>query len=301
LGIREKQEAMRKISTLILCLFAITAFSQNNVNVKLNWKIGKNDTLSYKTIIVETMAESSKNEFDSIMKTLFIDSASIQFLTAQQQIINSAQNSVFKSNLTNKGNGVVDIVMTPMPKEEIEKTVPDSMMMFLDLMKTMNSGPIVSGSVNATGGIQSFWVNNVQKNILALLFELPTKSVKIGDTWNIDFNYIQNNPSFKCDSSFKTNKVTLKEIKKINGENIAILKYEIVEFVEGLDDLTSIDRSNDTPSFKFIPTKTTMKCSYEAVGEFSIDNGNWVSYNGTLLCEGQGLKNLTTKYILIKN
>jgi hypothetical protein len=292
---------MRKISTLILCLFAITAFSQNKVTVKLNWKIGKNDTLSYKTIIDETLDESSKNEFDSLMKSLFTDSLSMQFLTVQQQIINSSQNSVFRSNLTSKGNGVVDIVIMPMPKEEMEKTVPDSMTMLIDLMKTMNSGPIVSGSVNATGGIQSFWVNNVQKNILALLFELPTKSVKIGDTWSIDFNYFQNNPSFKCDSSFKTNKVTLKEIKKINGENIAILKYEIIEFVQGLDDLTSIDRSNDTPSFKLIPTKTTMKCSYEAVGEFSIDHGNWVSYKGTLRCEGQGQNNMTTKYTLIKN
>lgn len=285
----------------MLCLFAITAFSQNNVNVKLNWKIEKNETLSYKTIIAETTDESSKNEFDSIMNTLFTDSVTMQFIAAQQQIVKSAQNSVFSSKLTNKGNGVVDIVMMPMPKEETENTVPDSMTMFLDLMKTMNSGPIVCGSVNATGDIQSFWVNNAQKNILALLFELPTKSVKIGDTWSIDFNYFQNNPSFKCDSSFKSNKVALKEIKKINGENIAILHYEIVEFVEGLDDITAIDRSNDTPSFKFIPTKTTMKCTYEAVGEFSIDKGNWISYNGTLISEGQGLPNTTTKYTLIKN
>lgn len=55
-----------------------------------------------------------------------------------------------------------------------------------------------------------------------MLFELPTKAVQIGDSWSLDINLISNDHNFICDSSYKTNKVTMVEIKKVNGEHSSI-------------------------------------------------------------------------------
>ncbi len=160
----------------------------------------------------------------------------------------------------------------------------------------MSEGVMLRGSVYETGGIHSFWTKSNQKNLISIFFELPTKPVQAGDTWDLDINLISNDQNFECDSSYKINKVTMVDMKKIQGENIAVLKYDITEYVKG---------NFTTPSFggnSGGQTETMMKFTYQAVAEFSIDRGRWISYDGIMTFAASGVMtaNKKTKFTLIR-
>ena len=142
---------------------------------------------------------------------------------------------------------------------------------------------------------QSFWINNNQKNLVSIFFELPTHPVKVGDTWKLDINLIGNDQNFTCDSSYKMNEVTLTDIKNVNGEKIAVIKYDIVEYVKGIF---------NTPSFMGGDgaQNTMMRFSHQAIAEFSVDKGRWVSYDGIMSGNTTGLMTSSnkTKFALIQ-
>jgi len=146
----------------------------------------------------------------------------------------------------------------------------------------MNQGVMLRGSVYAKGGVHSFWVKAQQKNLIAILFELPTQPVKVGDTWSLDVNLISNDQNFSCDSSYKMNTVTLTELKKVKGETVATLKYEIEEYVSG---------TFSTPMFKEGGggTPTMMRFSHLGIAEFSVDRGRWISYDAIMSLDATGV------------
>lgn len=75
----------------------------------------------------------------------------------------------------------------------------------VDMMQKMSGGVMLRGAVYEDGSIESFYVKNDQRNLIALFFQLPDKAVRIGDTWSIDVNFISMDQNFKCDTSFKQN------------------------------------------------------------------------------------------------
>ena len=99
----------------------------------------------------------------------------------------------------------------------------------------------------------------------------------------MDINLISNDQNFRCDSSYKLNKVTLIDIKKINDETIAFLKYDIIEYVKGIF---------NSPGFFTGGSKqveTMMRFSHQAVAEFSIDKGRWIAYDGIMDFKATGI------------
>jgi hypothetical protein len=160
----------------------------------------------------------------------------------------------------NKGN--IDIKM--ILKSDVEK------------LKIKDRNVILRGKLNPEGEILSFYYNQNKKNLISLFFELPKKPVKIGDEWNIDVNIISMDQHFKADSLFKENKVILKNIVKRNGENIAIIEYDLTEYVSGSLDNKKIDNSKNGERTE----KPYMKASHKITGEFNIDKGIWMGYDG---------------------
>lgn len=285
---------MRKILTLALGLFAITAFGQKSEKVELNWKINSGETLSYQTVMTEIDTSTVKFNFGGLFDALS-DSTNENTDEAQklfEELNKSFQNIDFVTNLTNKKDGIIDIVMQTRPKENVEEvksdTLDEKMAEMMKMMQSMSQGVMLRGSVFETGGIHSFWVKSNQKNLIAIFFELPQTPVKVGDTWELDVNLIANDQNFECDSAFKVNKVTLTDLKMENNETIAVLKYEIIEFVDG---------TFNSPSFmgKGGPTKTMMKFTHQAIAEFSIEKGRWISYDGIMSLEASGIMTSNTK------
>ncbi|MEO0471540.1 MAG: hypothetical protein AAF206_18060 [Bacteroidota bacterium] len=132
--------------------------------------------------------------------------------------------------------------------------------------------------------------------MIALFFQLPTHPVKIGDKWSLDINLIANDQTFVCDSAYKINEVTLSDIRNVKGEKIALIQYNIEEYVQGTLNL---------PSFlgkKSKETKSTMKFSFQGIGEFSVDKGRWATYEGTMILDASGprISSQKTRYALIR-
>ena len=86
------------------------------------------------------------------------------------------------------------------------------------------------------------------------------------------------------------------DIKKVNNENIAVVKYNIVEYVKGV--FYTPSQSNNQGG----KIETTMKFTHQAIAEFSIEKGRWISYDGlmTLVSSGIMTANQKTKLTLMK-
>lgn len=271
---------MRILLTLTLVMLAITAFGQRSEKVELNWKINPNETLSYQTVMSQIDTTKVEFNFGGLFKALS-DSKNEnadKALKLFKELNKSFKNIDFVTNLRNEGNGVVDIVMKTRSRQNASaqnNATDNKATQMVKMMQAMNQGIVLRGAVNETGGIHSFWITSKQKNLVSLLFELPEKPVGVGDSWELNINLIANDQNFKCDTAYKRNIVTLTDIKEVNGDKVAVLKYDIVEFVEG---------NFNVPAFagKGGAVKTMMKLTHQAVAEFSVKKGRWVSYDGFL-------------------
>ncbi|MBT0609236.1 hypothetical protein [Aequorivita echinoideorum] len=292
---------MKQKLTILFAVITLTAFGQKNQTVDLKWKIGSNEKLNYLTAMSDIDTSSIEMDFGGLFKALSdsTDNGLKESKSFFKKFNDAFKNQDYVTTLSNKDNGVIDIVMTTRPKEPIKETDIDTTdskeKEVLKMMQSMTQGVMLRGSVYETGGIHSFWVKSAQKNLIALFFELPTKPVKVGDKWSLDINLITNDQNFDCDSSYKINEVMLIDIKTIDGEKIAVLKYNIVEYVKG---------NFNTPAFFGSDggqKETMMKFTHQGIAEFSVDKGRWVNYDGIMSLEATGVMtaNKKTKFTLI--
>lgn len=171
-----------------------------------------------------------------------------------------------------------------MVAEEKNKKDDDEVDGMNKMMNSMMKGTILRGSVYKNGSLHSFWMKSNQKNLLSLFFELPNKTVSIGDSWTLkNVNFIGNDQNFICRKAKKKNLITLIDIKEKDGETVAVINYDILEFVSG--DFNSPSFFGNGGGNK----PTEMKFIYKAQAEFSIDKGKWISYNGIMSLEASGV------------
>ena len=199
------------------------------------------------------------------------------------------------TRLSKKNEKVINIEMYFDNKQSPKKNKPDSTANELvDVVQKMSGGVMLRGAVYENGGVESFYVQNEQRNLIALFFQLPDKAVKIGDTWPIDINFISMDQNFKCDTSFKQNTVTLIDIKNVGTEKVAVLKYDLAEFVSG-DFGDPVFATNGE-------SKMIMAMRYQAIGEFSIEQGRWTAYQGIIAITSTGFmaQTSTKNFSLLK-
>lgn len=289
------------INIIILSTISFVACSnridENNIEVtkkvvKLQWKLSNNDTIFYKTVMSEIGESSFEADFGGIFK---------KDTNSTKTGVNKLGNDFFKklkdqynnTNLVTRltkspdFNAVVDIEMIAEQKDKKEVNGKDEARSF---MSSMMKGTMLRGSVNTDGSLHSFWMKNSQKNLLSLFFELPNKPIKKGDTWTLhNVNFIGNDQNFVCRKAKKENTITLTDIKEINGETIAIINYNIIEFVSGdfkMPKYFGSSGKNKTTEMEFV---------YKAQAEFSINKGKWINYNGIMSLNASGMMNSVQK------
>jgi len=275
---------MKTIKTATLFfIISITVFGQKTDKYDLNWKIDKNDTLCYQTIMSVINNPDDKDETFSFIPD------SIDGKELFKKLTEAFNNFDYETYLTNPSDSTINIVLETVSDEKNEMLNNDSLDdSQKEMLKQFMSNIMVRGQIYKSGEIKSFWLKSTQKNLIAILFELPTIPVSIGDTWELDVNLIQNDQSFICDSAYKRNEVTFIGIETDNNEKIAVIKYDIVEYVDGTFKM---------PGFmgKDGPTEAMMKLSHKAVGRFSIDKGKWISYDGIMEYVASGVMDAHTK------
>ena len=143
---------MNKLFTLLIgLLIGVSAFSQKNNEVKLNWKIGSQETLTYQTIMNEIDTTAVEFNFGNLIKA-FDDSTEDKTNEAKnlfKQLNESFKNIDLLTELTNKGDGTIEIVMKTRPKEEVETyesdTTDNKMANMMKMMQSMNQGIMLRG------------------------------------------------------------------------------------------------------------------------------------------------------------
>lgn len=265
------------ITTTILCLLAVTASAQEMV--RLSWKLAPNESLRYQTIM--NQIDEAQFSFDFPMLDTANDPEAHDELESLLQEMNKAFDNVdFESVLTSENEGIVDIVVKGIPKAD-DGAEPDP-------LQQMLSGVQLRGAVYTDGGLHSFWVKSSQKNLIALLFELPKEPVSIGDSWPLEVNFISNDQNFQCAASEKWGQATLVDLEKVEGETVAVIHYNFGESVEGSFGLPGVTgETGEKP--------LSMMFTHQAVGRFSIDKGRWLVYDGLLRLKADGFMNSNQK------
>ncbi len=275
---------MRKtfISVIILLIgFSLSIHAQEKYDI--DWKLGQNEVLAYKTImekieadefelpaILKSFPESKKGDNKNVQKGL---ESMIKSLT--EGIEDYSMVSILQ-----KRDEWIDIKMI---RENFSNKNSKKNSSFANML----TGIQLRAIVNQKGYIQSFYNKNAQKNLVAVFFQLPKNPVKIGDKWSIDVNWITTDHNFECDSMDRINEVELLDIVIQDNDTIALLKYTIHEKIFG---------SFFMPFKKEESIETSFNVTYDALCEFSISSGRWKSYSGIYSLKSTGYQNAAYKH-----
>jgi hypothetical protein len=270
---------VKQIMFFIFLLFNNSLFfSQVDEHYKIEWKLDQDETVIYKTKMqrVDSLEHQSfKFNFDKIIEEM---PDSLKNQTGEQDSTLSKMNDFFESLnsigdnynfysvLSKNADESFDVKMIMKKAVEGKNNQTDSL---LQMFTQLNHGVVLRGKLNRDGSIQSFYLQQNQKNMLSMYFELPTEPVKIGDSWSLEINLSQFDQNFICHKSERRNKIELIDVKEIDGEEIAYIKYDIFEMVEGY--------FNNPFSKSHIPT--FMQMSFSGISQFSITNGRWKIFN----------------------
>lgn len=269
---------------LSIAFFSFNLSAQIEGGIRLKWKIAHGDTLVYKTVMSEEeVTEGIEKDTNQNMGNLFLD----KFLQPADEY---NENNERLSKLSLQKNGDMGVMVCTHKTEKgkaatraeyeaifkkraiedkSEKSDTNTDSLLYETIGLMTKDYVeFEGAIEVDGGIKSFYLDKYYKNSLALLFELPSKSVKIGDTWAIDVQFNTIIMDFTCDSVFKKNQVKLIDIKKQKHDTIAVLEYDIQEFITG--------------RFYASPENNIFQTNYKAIAEFSVSKGRWLSYNGKM-------------------
>ncbi len=263
---------VKYLLTLFFCFLSLLVFCQTkDSTVFMKWKLKPNEVLSYKTEMQEIDTANHKDfSFEGLFKSMGVDNNDDHFDEMVKKLNTEIRNANFITHLTEKRKGVINLEFS-LIKDKVKDAPTNNE--FQKAINQMTSGVMLRGSLYEDGTIESFYTKGDQKNLMALMFELPGRPVKTGDTWSLSINFLSMDQNFTCDSSYRKNTVKLVGVENRNGEHIVNLKYDIVEYVRGA----------------FMSTKTTMKMTYYGIAGFSLEKGRWTIYEGVMSLTSTGI------------
>jgi hypothetical protein len=253
----------------------------------LKWKIDKNSPVAYKTAM-EAIDENNMTQkgFDcNDFLNAFSDTTDFnceEFKDFFEAMTSLYKDYSFTTTLTEDKNGAIDVKLISVKNNNASKNLPDSLP---DFFANAMTGVQLRGKINKDGGIESFYMKKEQMNLLAMMFELPTKPVKIGDRWTIQASFISNDQNFICDEYDLSHIVELVDVKEIDSDLIAFIKYDLRYYVNG--------EFNNPFLGKTVPTK--MDVGFNGISEFNITKGKWKDYNGLMSMDVTGIMTNQTK------
>lgn len=216
-----------KINVRLILFLILTfnmAFGQlTKEPVWINWRISDNEIIAYKTTMSEL--EESKFQSDDYFKSL-LDSLGVKDEANQldlDELAKALKKQSENFELISTLQNVNDLIYVRIIRKAKDATRTSS----TGILGDMTNGIQFRGYLSKEGSIYSYYLKNQQKNILAILFQLPEKKVKVGDSWTVDSQWFSNDQTFKCDKAERISKVTLKDLKIVKKDTIALISYNI--------------------------------------------------------------------------
>lgn len=249
----------------------------NSDAIIMKWKLKPDETIGYKTAM-EQIEKSDvdidfglgdsipKNEIKEILDKYRKEFEKTSYITTMQwNDRGNIQTKMFNEDFKEKDT----------KKFDLKDFNPEDML----------KGVLLRGEINENGQIESFYLQNRQKNMIAMFFELPDRPVKIGDTWSLDVSFLQFDQSFVCKSAERTNNVELIEILKESSDTVVVIKYNIYESANGY-------MKNPMNQQK---VETALSMRFTCIAEFSVTKGRWITYNGILETIQKGIMSVSSK------
>ncbi len=287
---------MKQTTILFFAILISSLLSaQTGDKIVLKWKLKPGEVLTYKTALDEIDTANFKSttfNIGSLIKTLKDSSSDKKVDELVKEFNKEFKNTTLISMLTEQRMGIIDIALRLDKKEISGDSTGDSASIaakeMLKYFQSLSKGVALRGAVNENGNVQSFYLKNDQRNLIALFYELPDKPIKVGDSWGLDIHFLSMDQNCVCDTSYRKNQVKFIGIKKDGTETIAILKYDIEEYVSGDYGSPMSDKS----------VKTMMRMTYNGIAEFSVEEGRWKNYNGIMSLTASGIMDShTTKRV----
>lgn len=272
---------MKNYLLILIACFALSlckVSAQTNGPVTLQWKLSPKEKLVYNTTLQDIdTTKISLLKFDGLFdKTDVVKKDSVEKMF--KELNKRFNDKTMVTTLTENTKGVVEVVMI-LEDSKKEKKKKEDKDWPQELFDKMNGKVMLRGRIFTTGGVESFYLKNDQKNLLAMLFELPKVPVKVGDSWALDINLLSMDHNFVCDSSMRQNKVSLVEVKTDGSNQIAVLQYNIEEYAGGKFGNPVSGKNEDVSMYMY----------YKGFAEFNIDKGRWEKFNGVLSLTSTGL------------
>lgn len=232
-------------STIVLILFFFTINSSSFAQKTLfKWSIPSESAITYKTVMKR------------------IDTSQVQGILKNLPQIESAD---FTSVLKAVDENIIDVEIHQgnIEYSDNKSDIP------LDILKTLmdSFGRIqLKGKIDRSGSVKSFWLPQTQKNLISLLFELPSYSVETGDTWSLkNISLVTLSGPYDVTEANQTNRVTFQEITNVMGTQLAVFKYQVSESVSGEFGL--------------------LKFEFTGTGRFDMAQNKWFDFNGVMKTE----------------
>ena len=260
---------MKYNGIIFLLIAPLFLFGQHEKDFNLEWKISSDEKIAYETVmnVIDTNTfkfafnfsppkESTNNNSDDVQDELQ------QF---QDEMLKAHLNYGYITLLSEdeQNSDFFDLKMIGYRKADAKETD--------DILSNIRNGVQLRGKINKKGNLESWYLKKAQKNLVSILMELPTHTVKVGDTWSIEVNLLSMDQSFEPDTFSRKNEVTLVDVEIINGEEIAILKYDIESYVSGNMYSPFLDSNEGLPTYLYM--------THKGIAKFNITKGRWADYN----------------------
>lgn len=147
------------------------------------------------------------------------------------------------------------------------------------IMSTAFQGILTQAAINNSGILQSAnQLKTNQKNLIALLTQLPSKPVSLGDRWTINIKHDSDMFGNSNEKVKSENRVKFVNIKYWDNTTVAILDYDI--------NITASSKSQSI--FSNEDVEYVYSYYFNGKGEFDIDNGEWRKLEGILETKQKG-------------
>jgi hypothetical protein len=250
--------------------------------VSLDWKLAEGEILAYRTTMNQIDAASAAITIDweSIFEGVPFNDAS----TPSANLLGNLslpQVSSLISILEPNARGNINVRMVVGEMTPAENQSENAMnQTFSEMMQEMEGTVQLRGELTSDGAIASFYLEQRQRNLLAMFFELPTQPVQVGDTWEIDVNCVSMGSGFVADKASRINQVELTELSTTtDGKPLAVIDYMIAEAVDGAFHSPLSEE----------PLASSMSCSFVGRGYFLIEEGRWQQFLGEFAIESTGI------------
>jgi hypothetical protein len=248
---------MRLTPSIVICLLSYSVAAAQPQKVLLRWKVPADQPMTFQCV-QETMSQETSDSNKDFRRS----SRECDLKDTCYFMLRRLPSDRLSAKLVSRPKGAQAADPTGLANAMTE------------MQKAF--GPVqLRGVITPSGEITTFYMEQSQRNLLAILSELPRDSVAVGDTWSLHAELLWVKGAFLADTAIRVNTVRLVDLREHSGELIARLQYMLFYDVAGY-----IGRRSEK-------THIGISYRYDAISEFNITEGRWLSYEGTMVNESK--------------